>query len=537
MKELRIRSQIPLSLKFVIGSSLTLLIALSISFTAIAVHQERLIMAQVEKEARAIFKQIVITRKWIADHEGVFVESLPWAQSNPYLGGMGKEAEIRDIKGRRFIKETPAMVTKELSRYARDRELYWFHITSLKLTNPENAPDALERRALEIFERKGLREFLAVSTEQGAPYLRYISPLYVEKACLNCHGHQGYKVGDVRGAISVTIPLRETFAEIREGRMKMVIGGGLTVLSLMAAMFLMMKRLVLTPLGRLKGSIRGFSEDKGPVHEIVTTGDEIEELSRSFAEMSQRLTEYHNSLNEKIADATEGLEGANKRLREANRLLNEASERKSDFIAGASHELRTPLTSIKGGMDYISARIALFQEQHPDDTSLDDLATFFQLIKKNSERLIRMVNDMLDIEKIETGVVRMHISELNLSYLLAEVTASFQVEAREKKISLQTLLPDNLPVHADEERISQVMINLFANALKFSPEGGEIIVIAYPEKGCVVTEIWDEGPGVPPEEQEKIFAKFYKKGNREGSGLGLAICKSIVDAHYGIIGV
>ena len=89
MKQARIPRRIPVSLKFIIGSSLTLLIALIPSFSAIAVHQDRLIMAQVEKEARAIFKQIVITRRWIADHEVFFVESLPWVKPSPYLGTMG----------------------------------------------------------------------------------------------------------------------------------------------------------------------------------------------------------------------------------------------------------------------------------------------------------------------------------------------------------------------------------------------------------------------------------------------------------------
>ena len=204
------RLKLNLSIKLIIGCSLTLIIALGISFSVIAHRQEKLIMGQVENKARAIFKQIIITRKWIADHGGVFVEKLPWVKPTTYI----PDSEITDVSGKRYIKETPAMVTKQLSLYAKDRESYWFHITSLKLTNPENAPDGFEKNALLQFEKNSMKELISVETIENSKYLRYISPLYVEEACLKCHAKQGYKVGDIRGAISVTIPMDITFAEI-----------------------------------------------------------------------------------------------------------------------------------------------------------------------------------------------------------------------------------------------------------------------------------------------------------------------------------
>lgn len=106
--------RLPISLKFMVGCSLTLVIALSTSFYLTSKQQESLIMKQVENEARVIFQHIVLTRKWIADHGGVFVEKLPWTKPNPYL----KDAEIIDAKGRQYLKRNPAMVTKELSKYA-----------------------------------------------------------------------------------------------------------------------------------------------------------------------------------------------------------------------------------------------------------------------------------------------------------------------------------------------------------------------------------------------------------------------------------
>ena len=530
----KIRNQrLNLSTKLIIGCSITLIAALGISFYFIAHRQERLIMGQVENEARAIFKQIVITRKWIADHGGIFVEKLPWIKPNPYI----KDSEVRDAQGKRYIRETPAMVTKELSRYAKDKELYWFHITSLKLTNPENAPDEFERNALQQFEKTTLKELISIKQIDNSKYLRYISPLYVEEACLNCHAKQGYKVGDVRGAISVTIPMDKTFAEIGKNRQSMLIAAALTVLTLMTAMFFMLKKIVLTPMKRLGSAINEFSEGTYSPSKRLKTGDEFEDLCRAFSQMEGTLTDYHNCLNDKVREATRGLEETNRKLIKTNRLLNEANIRKSDFIARASHELRTPLTSIKGAMDYISAKLSSYLQYHHEETALDDLYIFFEVIKKNSERLIRMVNTMLDIERIEMGTSELRFSDVNLSYLIAEALTYLQINADEKGIYFNANIPNNITVHIDEDRIKQVIINLLSNAIKFAPEESEILIFVYPEKDHAVVEIWDDGPGIPPSEHERVFEKFYKTGNKEGTGLGLAICKSIIEAHDGIIGV
>lgn len=522
-----------LSLKLIIGCSITLAIALGISFYIIARQQERLIMSQVENEARAIFKQIVITRRWIADHGGIFVEKLPWTKPNPYL----ENAEIIDTKGKQYLKRNPALVTKELSKYSKEIGFYWFHITSLKLTNPENAPDAFEKKALQQFETSSLKEIIHIESIDSSKYLRYISPLYIEEACLQCHAKDGYKIGDIRGAISITIPLDKTFSEISENRKRMFIAALLTLLSLITAIFFMMKRVVLTPMKRLKSSIKALSEGRYLPENRLRTGDEFEDLCRSFAEMAGMLTEYHNCLHEKIKEATKGLEDTNKKLVEANRLLNEINIQKSDFIAKTSHELRTPLTSIKGAMDYISAKLSSFLQHHPEEASLNDLQVFFEVVQKNSDRLIRMVTTMLDIERIEMGESEMHFTDANLSYIIAETIANLQVNADEKDIILYANLPDSLFVYVDEDRIRQVLINILSNAIKFSPQHSEIIINAYQDINFIITTIQDMGPGIPKSEQEKVFEKFYRNGNKEGTGLGLAICKSIVEAHNGIIGV
>ncbi|HSB51955.1 MAG TPA: ATP-binding protein [Dissulfurispiraceae bacterium] len=522
-----------LSLKFVLGCSLILAVALGVSFYVLARKQERLIMEQVEREARALFTQIVITRSWIADHGGVFVETLPWTKPSPYL----PESEIVDLRGKKYTRKTPAMVTKDLSRYSKERGLYWFHITSLRLTNPENAPDDFERSSLEQFDQGAATERLAVERIGDAHYLRYIAPLSVEEACLSCHATQGYKVGDVRGAISVVVPVEKTLAEISANRVRMGIAAAVITLTLIGSMFFMMKVLVLTPLRRLKSSITEFSQDKRTTPALLRTGDEFEDLSHAFADMTRTLAQYHDSLNLRVQDATRSLEEANAQLTEANRLLSAANLRKSDFVARASHEIRTPLTSIKGAIDYLSTKLSALPSAVDRDACVHELQVFFEVIRKNTERLIRMVNDMLDIERIETGTSELSFNDIDLALIIEETVAYFQFSTADKSLSLGMSLVPGLRVRADDDRIRQVLINLLSNAMKFSPPGGSIVIESYARGNRAAVEVCDEGPGIAAEDRERIFAKFFRKGAGQGVGLGLAICKTIIEAHDGTIGV
>lgn len=526
---------VPLNLKLIFGCCITLIAALGISFYIIEEKQERLIMTQVENEARVIFQQIVITRKWIADHGGIYIEKLPWKKPSPYL----KYPEITDQKGVKYLKETPAMVTKDLSRYAKEKGLYWFHITSLKLTNPANAPDEFERKALMQFEDKQTKEMFNIEKIQNREYLRFISPLYIEQPCLSCHAWQGYKIGDVRGAISITIPIDKTLAEISANKKNMFVAGAVTIGTLMIALFMMMRKLVLTPVRKLKSYIKALSDGSYSRDRILRTGDEFEDLSRSFSDMAGKLSDYHDSLNDRIKAATLDIEETNKKLTEANAMLNEMNIRKSDFIARASHELRTPLTSIKGAMDFISAKLSFIPEQYNiDKSSIADIQTFLDIINKNSERLIRMVNDMLDLERIEAGSSELFFTNTNMLTLISETVSYFQVEAGKKGVRFNLELQESITADMDEDRIRQVMINLISNALKFSPEGGEITISAAKDNGYVTVSVADQGTGVSPEHQEKVFEKFFKLGGKkDGAGLGLAVCKSIIEAHGGTVGV
>jgi len=202
---------------YVIGAGLLLVTAVCFVMLGMAFRQDRLIKRQVHEKADALFEGIVLMRAWNADHGGVYVKKTPGMKSNPYL----KSPDMKDAEGNVYTLKNPALMTRELSEYAEVRGLFGFHITSLKLKNPSNEPDAWERSALESFEN-GVEEVTEVVNQDGRLYYRLMKPLFVNKACLRCHEEQGYSVGEVRGGISVTLPYNDTYKSLRENFYYMV---------------------------------------------------------------------------------------------------------------------------------------------------------------------------------------------------------------------------------------------------------------------------------------------------------------------------
>lgn len=508
-------------------------------------RQESFYMKSMVSQARGLFKQIVITRKWVADHGGIFVEELPWIRPNPYL----EQEAVLDTANKRYIKENPAMVTRELSEYAKEQGSFWFHITSLKLVNPSNAPDSFERKALENFKRNGLPEVWGVEHIGKEKYFRYIAPLYIEKACLKCHARHGYKVGDVRGAISVAIPLEAFYASLHKER---IIASAFTLLVglvLMVGLYVALNVSVVSPVRALSdfamawrgrsGAGRSGGHEPSEVPSACseadqTSGDEIHGLFMELCKLHRAVTSHEQELQDKVSAATEELSRTNQDLATARDRYRELSMKKSQFIAGLSHELRTPITSVKGAASYITNKLE--SGKPVDDETRQELLAFLEIINRNINRFVKLVADTLDLGKIEASQIELHPTEMDVAGLLAEAKEEFTVLALKENIVIKVDAPQGLTAYADGDRVRQALDNLLLNALHHSPKGSEIVLGASVEGGMVVFWVADEGPGIAPEMREKIFEQF-QKGTKEGSGLGLAISKGIVEAHGGRIWV
>ncbi|MCX5876945.1 MAG: diguanylate cyclase [Deltaproteobacteria bacterium] len=184
--------------RFAVNISMVILLFISALFTGIYLNNQKTIEQGLKNRGQALFSSLIITRKWNALHGGVFVEKTPGMESNPYL----QNPDITASNGKTYTKKNPALMTREISEIADREGTFQFHITSLKPLNPNNTPDPFERQALLSFAQ-GKSEAIGKEKREGATYYRYMAPLFVEQACLSCHAAQGYKLGDVRGGISV----------------------------------------------------------------------------------------------------------------------------------------------------------------------------------------------------------------------------------------------------------------------------------------------------------------------------------------------
>ena len=181
-----------------------------------------LIQEQLLKEARAYSQEITLMRQWIANHGGVYVEMRPGVTVNPYLKEISPfKTTIQDQDQKRYVLKNPAMVTREISAMAREERIFSFHITSLEPINPLNKPDTFEAESLREF-RSGKQEAYRFDNQDDEVIFRYIFPLSVKESCLACHAAQGYKLGDIRGGISVTIPASGIINQIKRSKIHII---------------------------------------------------------------------------------------------------------------------------------------------------------------------------------------------------------------------------------------------------------------------------------------------------------------------------
>ncbi len=273
------------------------------------------------------------------------------------------------------------------------------------------------------------------------------------------------------------------------------------------------------------------------------TSDQVrlmEGVARQAAMAIDNASAYHEieklnvSLEDKIAKRTRELSEINTALEESHRRLQELDRVKSDFLLNVSHELRTPLTAIKGSVDNMLDEIT---------GPLSELQRrYLMRVQVNADRLVRLINDLLDLARIEEGRVQVTPTFFSLGGLASELLETLRPVAAEKSLELCLAEgQDPLIVHADRDKAGQVLMNLLGNAIKFTPSGGRVNVeLAGDEDAFAKVQIRDTGEGIPPEQLPRIFDKFYQvqhgiHAKAVGTGLGLSIAKGLVELQGGRI--
>jgi diguanylate cyclase (GGDEF)-like protein len=272
--------------RFTVNISMVILLFISALFTGIYLNNQKTIELGLKNRAQALYNSLIITRKWNALHGGVFVEKTPGMESNPYL----QDPDITAGNGKIYTKKNPALMTREISEIADKEGAFQFHITSLKPLNPNNAPDAFEQQALLGFAQ-GKNEAITKEKHDGVTHYRYMAPLIVEQPCLACHAAQGYRLGDVRGGISIRFNIEETERALVLNRLLL----GLLFTVTLASFLAIVHRLVITLQKKLVAA-------EEIIQEMAITDDLTKLKNRRFlrtrlGEELNRATRYRHPLS------------------------------------------------------------------------------------------------------------------------------------------------------------------------------------------------------------------------------------------------
>lgn len=484
-----------LAILTVSGWTLLLVGMVLIEFNKIELAAENIAIA----EARANFNKDQAFRHWAALRGGVYVPVDSLTTPNPGLSHIpGRDAET--ASGKKLTLMNPAFMIREMNDYFASFYGIVGHITSTKLTRPENKPDEWETNALLQFEKgvKEVREFIEMD---NTPYLRLMQPMIAEKECLECHAHQGYQVGDIRGGVSISLPLTYIYDQA-ENHKKRYTNFLLIVWTLGVTLIIL-----------------GY----------------------------KRLFES----NQKQIRAENSLRIQNKELIFAKQRAEESDRLKSAFLANMSHEIRTPMNGILGFAELLKTPNLEESEQQK----------YIDVIEKSGNRMLNTINDIVDISRIEAGHVIIKLSEVNLNTLTQYLYDFFALEVNKKGMQITQRIESksqNAIVKTDEEKLNSILINLIKNAIKYSHQGkiefgytmddltvnlseDKIDETTIPNRnGEVLFFVKDTGIGIPENKQKTIFNRFDRvdigdKKIYEGSGLGLTISKAYVEMLGGSI--
>ncbi|MDO4576070.1 MAG: ATP-binding protein [Planctomycetia bacterium] len=455
-------------------------------------------------------------------------------------------------------KEEFLWIVNELTEKLSDQKYEWEMISP---NTPESEQDEYVRQMLQTYREHPDYVLEPIGVTLQDTYV-YYKPVEAEAECLSmCHTQlesvrrlapggastpaHPMKAGDLMTILCVRIPNGPTQQTINWSWNMLLTVVVVTAFSGIFVFYLTIRYVVIRPLRHLRSVSAAISQGNVDMRAELHTGDEFESLGQAFNRMLRGLVNSQKDLrraNQTLDKKIEELGRVNMQLREMNRV-------KSDFLATMSHELRTPLNSILG-----------FSEVLGSIKSLDDRQKrYVGNIQKSGRMLLAMINDILDLAKMESGRMEIHLTDFSMEYIIGAQCDMARPLAEGKNISLTHTVPAGIPlVRLDQNRVQQILNNLISNAIKFTPEGGVVKIVVTPENvgengeicpetSRLLIQVTDTGVGMTEDDLKTIFDKFRQGSSatggdmttREysGTGLGLSIVREICKLLHGEVTV
>jgi len=396
----------------------------------------------------------------------------------------------------------------------------------------------LERQlALLTEEQKQMIELLQTEEREDSVVANtYVRIFKATESCMSCHNPQGsagaLSLNEAVGAAVVERPAGEIIHMVFLNRIWIIVAWLFAGTGAIVAFYIITQRVILRPIRQLRALANNVAEGNLDIRSSIKTGDEFEKLASAFNHMLDGL----QATQVKLREANRQLDGKIAELSERNIELFKANKVKGEFLANISHEFKTPLNAILGFAQVLRERPRILREEKAK--------RYAENIITSGNRLLNMINDLLDLAKTQAGKMELHIEPTSVGQVCESLVRSFSMMTKKKKIKVKQLVDDDMPLlMTDGGKVQQILHNFLSNAVKFTPQRGRIeIRTQMLDEKTVRISVSDTGCGIAEADKKKIFEKFRQVDGsitREstGTGLGLTISKELAAMLAGSVGV
>jgi len=417
-----------------------------------------------------------------------------------------------------------------------DFDLLWICFTSQQDNKQLQTLADVQKKMVDLLKADQSRDDnVTFARYDGLLYSNYVRIFRATDSCISCHNPQGsaspFSKNEPIGAAIVQRPADEISKTTLMNLIWIIVAGLIGGTGAIVAFYMITQRVILRPIRQLRALANNVAEGNLDTRSAIKTGDEYEKLANAFNHMLDGL----QVVQEKLRQTNKQLDDKIVELSERNIELFKANKLKSEFLANISHEFKTPLNAILGFAQVLRDKTGFLQK--------DKNKRYAENVISSGNRLLNMINDLLDLAKTEAGKIQLNIEQTFIRELIKDIIAQFSLQTKKKKIKVKLVVDDDIPtLLTDAGKVQQILYNFFSNAVKFTPERGRIEVRARlrREENMVRIAVTDTGCGIAESDKEKIFEKFRQVDGSltrqtDGSGLGLTISRELATMLAGSI--